>query len=129
MKVVSTVMALKDIKIYKPREVSLNISSIIDEAEDVGAVFIARRGRIQALIIPTTLQGMLNALDCYEEYLDLEENEQIETLQPDIQKIRETFIRLLREDLARVRTKQTIFRESVQNKEIEEDELTTPATE
>ena len=115
-------MALKDIKIYKPRDVSLNISSVIDEAEDVGAVFVARRGKIQAVIIPTTLQGILNALDCYEEYLDLERNKQIETLPPEIQKIRETLVRLLQEDLERVRTKQEIFRESVQGEKIEEDE-------
>lgn len=122
-------MALKDIKTYKPRDVSLNISSVIDEAEDVGAVFIAKRGKIQAIIIPTTLQGILNALDCYEEYLDLETNKQIETLPPEIQKIRETLVRLLQEDLERVRTKQMIFRESVQNEEIEEDEWVTTATE
>jgi hypothetical protein len=108
-------MALKDIKVYTPRDVSLKVSSIIDEAEDKGAVFVARRGRVHAIILPTTLQGILNGLDCYEEFLDLEANNQTETLSPEFQAVIANLKRVIRQDLERVRTKQTIFRESVQN--------------
>jgi hypothetical protein len=113
-------MALHDIKTYSPREVSLRVVPLLEEVEDVGAAFIARRGRIEAIIIPTSLQGILNALDAYEEFLDLDREKKTETLPPEQQVFIKNLKRILTQDLERVRTKQDMFRESV----IKEEELT-----
>lgn len=110
-------MALHDIKTYSPREVSLRVVPLLEEVEDVGAAFIARRGRIEAILIPTSLQGILNALDAYEEFLDLQSENKLETLPAEQQVIIKNLKRILTKDLNRVRTKQDMFRESVLNEE------------
>jgi hypothetical protein len=110
-------MALHDIKTYSPREVSLRVVPLLEEVEDVGAAFIARRGRIEAILIPTSLQGILNALDAYEEFLDLQSENKLETLPTEQQVIIKNLKRILTKDLDRVRSKQDMFRESLRNEE------------
>lgn len=110
-------MALHDIKTYSPREVSLRVVPLLEEVEDIGAAFIARRGRIEAILIPTSLQGILNALDAYEEFLDLQGENKLETLPAEQQVIIKNLKRILTKDLDRVRTKQDMFRESLRNEE------------
>lgn len=110
-------MALHDIKTYSPREVSLRVVPLLEEVEDVGAAFIARRGRIEAILIPTSLQGILNALDAYEEFLDLQSENKLETLPAEQQVIIKNLKRILTKDLDRVRSKQDMFRESLRNEE------------
>jgi len=106
-------MSLRNIKTYSPREVSLRVVPLLEEVEDVGAAFVARRGRIEAILIPTSLQGILNALDAYEEFLDLQSENKLETLPTEQQVVIKNLKRILSTDLARVRSKQDTFRESV----------------